>query len=532
MYTLRSLNNFLTAQQHLCMYRPKFGQLVLYGLVLRSGFTSALQQPNSMTMDSLFKAWTVCSIFLGQYNRSLLDDMQCFCLMFWHLVICNSCLFWFFVADLACERTELLLLNAETFAHQNSGPLFVMSELDVLRQEAEQLKNQIRVRCPIVCFVLSPVRCSWNEAHFASNHPQVSIYLPFLSVSVTELWWVPLVMLCQKQVRRNSMEQFDEVRVVQLTLFEGVFVFLVQEARKAAADSSLGQATGSIEIIGRIQMRTRRTLRGHLAKVYAMHWATDSRNLVSASQDGKLIVWDGYTTNKVHAIPLRSSWVMTCAYAPSGNFVACGGLDNICSIYSLKTREGNVRVSRELPGHTGYLSCCRFLDDNQIVTSSGDMTRWAGALHKVPFWYARSVCGCGDGGCFSWSSLIKRHFIMLLRWDAFHMMAVATCPLNFHPIFTKFLHWTMCVSSKIGLSLTFLEWDCSPSVSVCSISVSVWVAGSDKSSLFEDADEVFYGLVNLRAICLLLLRVGLNVSTMKRTWHFFREIMRVYEGRK
>lgn len=54
---------------------------------------------------------------------------------------------------------------------------------------------------------------------------------------------------------------------------------------------------------------------------------------------------------------------MTCAYAPSGNFVACGGLDNICSIYSLKTREGNVRVSRELPGHTGErdlagLGCC------------------------------------------------------------------------------------------------------------------------------------------------------------------------------
>ena len=41
-------------------------------------------------------------------------------------------------------------------------------------------------------------------------------------------------------------------------------------------------------------------------------------------QDGKLIVWDSYSTNKVHAIPLRSSWVMTCAYAPSGNYVACG----------------------------------------------------------------------------------------------------------------------------------------------------------------------------------------------------------------
>lgn len=34
-------------------------------------------------------------------------------------------------------------------------------------------------------------------------------------------------------------------------------------------------------------------------------------------------------------------------------FVYTGGLDNVCSIYSLKTREGNVRVSRELQGHTG-----------------------------------------------------------------------------------------------------------------------------------------------------------------------------------
>jgi len=129
-----------------------------------------------------------------------------------------------------------------------------------------------------------------------------------------------------------------------------------------------------IEALPRIVMKPRRTLKGHLAKIYAMHWAADKRHLVSASQDGKLIVWDAYTTNKVHAIPLRSSWVMTCAYAPSGNWVACGGLDNICSIYNLRSREGSVKVARELSAHTGYLSCCRFLNDRQILTSSGDMT--------------------------------------------------------------------------------------------------------------------------------------------------------------
>jgi guanine nucleotide-binding protein G(I)/G(S)/G(T) subunit beta-1 len=121
-------------------------------------------------------------------------------------------------------------------------------------------------------------------------------------------------------------------------------------------------------------MKVRRVLKGHLAKIYAMHWSTDRRHLVSASQDGKLIIWDAYTTNKVHAIPLRSSWVMTCAYAPSGNYVACGGLDNICSVYNLSSREGPTRVARELSGHSGYLSCCRFINDRRILTSSGDMT--------------------------------------------------------------------------------------------------------------------------------------------------------------
>lgn len=129
-----------------------------------------------------------------------------------------------------------------------------------------------------------------------------------------------------------------------------------------------------VEPLPRLVMKVRRNLRGHLAKIYAMHWANDSQHLVSASQDGKLIVWNAYTTNKLHAIPLRSAWVMTTAYAPSGNFVACGGLDNICSIYNLTSRDGPVRPARELSAHVGYLSCCRFLDDRRIITSSGDMT--------------------------------------------------------------------------------------------------------------------------------------------------------------
>lgn len=42
-------------------------------------------------------------------------------------------------------------------------------------------------------------------------------------------------------------------------------------------DFLIFKITNNIDPVGRIQMRTRRTLRGHLAKIYAMHWGTDSR---------------------------------------------------------------------------------------------------------------------------------------------------------------------------------------------------------------------------------------------------------------
>lgn len=120
--------------------------------------------------------------------------------------------------------------------------------------------------------------------------------------------------------------------------------------------------------------KLRRTLKGHFGKVYSLHWSGNSKDVVSASQDGKLIVWDAYETVKIQAIPLRSSWVMTCAFEQSKNgMVACGGLDNICSVYQLNQPQVT-RTYRELAEHDGYLSCCRFIGETQILTASGDQT--------------------------------------------------------------------------------------------------------------------------------------------------------------
>lgn len=121
-----------------------------------------------------------------------------------------------------------------------------------------------------------------------------------------------------------------------------------------------------------------RTLKGHYGKIYALQWSGDNANyLVSASQDGKLMIWNALTTNKRVAIPLRSSWVMSCAYSPDGSLVACGGLDNLCSVYRISDKDAGFvyrAATRELQQHEGYLSCCRFIDKDKIITSSGDAT--------------------------------------------------------------------------------------------------------------------------------------------------------------
>jgi len=134
------------------------------------------------------------------------------------------------------------------------------------------------------------------------------------------------------------------------------------------------QKVGLFELHPKATFRLRRKLPGHFGKIYALHWALNSEDIVSASQDGKLLVWNTTSTNKKIAIPLRSAWVMTCAYSPQRRFVASGGLDNLCSVFNIKDSVGwEVKQPyRELQQHEGYLSCCRFVDDNQILTSSGD----------------------------------------------------------------------------------------------------------------------------------------------------------------
>lgn len=162
----------------------------------------------------------------------------------------------------------------------------------------------------------------------------------------------------------------------------------VQKTNNLIQDSTLQQASTLVAAIPpRGYMRQFNTLSGHRDKIAGIKWASDSIKLLSACQDGFMIIWDSVTGMKLQAIELENSWVLLCAYSPSGRFVALAGLDNRCTVYKVNidppesTPPGSIelsdrpRLGRKIARpHAAYVSSCEFVADSQVLTALGDMT--------------------------------------------------------------------------------------------------------------------------------------------------------------
>jgi guanine nucleotide-binding protein subunit beta-5 len=67
---------------------------------------------------------------------------------------------------------------------------------------------------------------------------------------------------------------------------------------------------------------------------------------------------------------------MGCAYAPSGQAVACGGLDNKLTVFPLSLEDDSSARKKVVGTHTSYTSCCLFPgSDNQVSARSATFCR-------------------------------------------------------------------------------------------------------------------------------------------------------------
>ncbi len=88
--------------------------------------------------------------------------------------------------------------------------------------------------------------------------------------------------------------------------------------------------------LNKLSMNCTRSLRGHREKVYAIDWnPRKPTDLASIARDCKLIIWNAETTLKKHALDTNNEFIMTCQYSPSSKFIACGGLDDLCTLWDV-----------------------------------------------------------------------------------------------------------------------------------------------------------------------------------------------------
>lgn len=123
-------------------------------------------------------------------------------------------------------------------------------------------------------------------------------------------------------------------------------------------------------------LKSVRSFGHHAADVTCVQWAGagDSETFVSAGKDGQVAVWSAAKKKKIQSSTVAMKMLMTCAFEKKkGQLVAAGGADKVCSVFAV----GQAGISHpiaELTGHDGYISQLQFVDDNVLVSASGDST--------------------------------------------------------------------------------------------------------------------------------------------------------------
>ncbi|EMG50827.1 STE4 Guanine nucleotide-binding protein subunit beta [Candida maltosa Xu316] len=200
----------------------------------------------------------------------------------------------------------------------------------------------------------------------------------------------------EQVVQETSQNTSSVIKQIEKERNQGKVLYNeVLHLKQRTQDTKIQYVSQNVTTIPRnsCNLKLYNTLKGHQNKVAKVCWSKDSTKVLSASQDGFMIVWDAVTGMKKHAIQLENPWVLTCSYSANEKLLASGGLDNNCTIYKVKADTSNYPVAEEMngrypmqginfyqsiqsifKGHTAYISECEFIGNDSIVTGSGDMT--------------------------------------------------------------------------------------------------------------------------------------------------------------
>jgi WD40 repeat protein len=119
----------------------------------------------------------------------------------------------------------------------------------------------------------------------------------------------------------------------------------------------------------------RAVLQGHSGIVYGLAFTSDSRRLLSGSDDGTLRLWDVESTQCTRVLKGYADSLYDLAWSPDGTKLASAGAQSVVSIWEV----ASARRDRVLAGHRLPVYGLAWSPDDSLLASSGwdsDIRLW------------------------------------------------------------------------------------------------------------------------------------------------------------
>ena len=118
-----------------------------------------------------------------------------------------------------------------------------------------------------------------------------------------------------------------------------------------------------------------KTSKGRAGNVTSVAFSPDGSELLTASGDHLLRVWNTATWEQKYTLTGHNDEVWDARYSPNGQYVVSGAWDNTARVWSLADH----RCTRTIPAHVSDVWATAFSPDGQLIaTGGGD--------RKVKFW--------------------------------------------------------------------------------------------------------------------------------------------------
>lgn len=97
-----------------------------------------------------------------------------------------------------------------------------------------------------------------------------------------------------------------------------------------------------------------------------MAWSSDSRLLVTASDDKTLKIWELSSGKSLKTLKGHSNYVFCCNFNPQSNLIVSGSFDESVRIWDVRTG----KCLKTLPAHSDPVSAVHFNRDGSLIVSS------------------------------------------------------------------------------------------------------------------------------------------------------------------